>query len=136
MTVIRRLKGAFLKAVWGRSHQRGFTMVEALVGLAILGIAFVAVLAGMSTAVIAAKKADKRVTAESLAMSQMEYTKSQAFQEAPATYQAFSPLPAGYSVSAEATSIPGYDGDIQKVVVTVSYEGQTVKLLEDLKVNR
>lgn len=136
MATVRRLIGVCVKAVRGLKHERGFTLLESMVGLAILGIALVAVLAGMSTAVIAAKKADKRVTVESLATSQMEYTKSQVFQEAPATYQAFSPIPSGYSVSAEAFPIPGYDGNIQKVVVTVTYEGQTVKTLEDIKVNR
>ena len=116
--------------------ERGFTLVEALVGIIIIAIAFTAILAALSTAVMATNKADKRFTAKNLALSQIEYTKAQAFQIAPATYDPFTPIPGGYTVATEASPIDGYDDDLQKIVVTVSYEGEVVQLLEDLKVNR
>ena len=116
--------------------ERGFTLVEALVAIAIVSIAFTALLAALSTGALATNKADRRITAQTLARSQLEYTKAQEYKVAPATYDTFTPIPQGYTVVAEASSIDGYDEDVQKITVTVSYQGEVVQVLEDLKVNR
>ena len=118
------------------SDERGFTLVESLVALAILGTAFVAFLAGLSSSAIATNRMDKRTTAGIVARSQMEYTKAQEYRVAPATYDTFSPLPAGYSVVAEASTISGRDDDVQKVTVTASHKGEALYVLEDFKANR
>ncbi len=118
------------------SDERGFTLVESLVALAILGTAFVAFLAGLSSSAIATNRMDKRTTAGIVARSQMEYTKAQEYCVAPDTYDVFSPLPANYSVVAEASPISGRDDDVQRVTVTVSHKGEAVYVLEDFKANR
>jgi len=58
-------------------NERGFSIVEVLVALALLGIIAIAFLGAMATASKAIFIADERTTAESLARSQMEYVKSQ-----------------------------------------------------------
>jgi len=117
-------------------NERGFTLVEALVAIAIVSIAFTALLAALSTGAMATNKADKRITAQTLARSQLEYTKALEYKIAPTTYDTFTPIPEGYTVVAEASPIDGYDEDVQKITVTVSHQGEVVQVMEDLKVNR
>jgi prepilin-type N-terminal cleavage/methylation domain-containing protein len=74
-TLGRRAAKAF------RGHSRGFTLIEVTIAIALLGIIAVAILAALSTASMALIIADTRATAESLARSQMEYVKNQAYHE-------------------------------------------------------
>lgn len=110
--------------------------MEVLVASAIVGIAFAALLGALSTGALAVRGYESRFTAEAVARSQLEFTKAQPYQVAPATYDPFSPLPQGYSVVAEASPISGRDDDVQKITVTVSHNGQVVYTLEDFKANR
>lgn len=115
--------------------QEGVGLVEVLVAVAILGVTLVALLAAISTGSLGVATTEERVTAESLARSQIEYTKSEAYLAAPASYPTVTP-PAGYAVSADATSIPGGDGSIQMITVTVTRNGDTLLTVEDYKVDR
>ncbi len=118
------------------SGERGAGLVESLIALAILAIAVTPFLAAFSTGSLAVGKADRQVTAEILARSQTEYTKSQAYVVAPASYNIITPLPAGYSISSNATSASGRDTNIQKITVTVQHDGKDLVVLEDFKLNR
>jgi len=60
---------------------RGFTLIEVTIAIALLGIIAVTILTALSTASMALIIADRRATAESLARSQMEYVKTQGYQE-------------------------------------------------------
>ena len=60
-----------------RGRSRGFSMLEVVIAIALLGIIAVSVLTALSTAAAALIIADRRATAESLARSQMEYIKNQ-----------------------------------------------------------
>lgn len=62
------------KAFRGRS--RGFSMIEVVIAIALLGIIGVSILTALSTATLALIIADQRATAESLARTQMEYIKN------------------------------------------------------------
>lgn len=64
-------------------NEKGFTLVEVIIGLAILGLIAIAILAGLAIGSRAIITADEKATAESLARSQMEYIKNQPYQEAP-----------------------------------------------------
>jgi len=70
-----RLNGKARRVWQGRS--RGFSMLEVVIAIGLLGIIAVAVLSALSTASMALIMADQRATAESLARSQMEYVKQQ-----------------------------------------------------------
>lgn len=117
-----------------RSEQ-GFTLVEALVSVAILTVALMMFLLGLSTGVLSSGHSDRLSTAHELARSQMEYTKELPYQPAPATYATVTP-PTTYTVSATAGNVSGGDTDIQVVTVEVAKDGLVVYSLEGYKVNR
>jgi Tfp pilus assembly protein PilV len=117
-----------------RSEQ-GFTLVEALVSVAILTMALVVFLAGLSTGVLSTSRTDNLSTAHELARSQMEYTKAQAFDPLPAAYVTVTPT-AGYSVTVSASTIPEGDSSIQLLTVDVSKDGSVVFSLQGYKADR
>ena len=140
-------------------NEKGFTLIEVLIAVAILGIIGVAFLSGLATASKAVFIADERATAESLARSQMEYVKNQDYSTAPWAYElplhtAINPPPdppswwatntpaipsgyAGYTVNVSATLLHATDDGIQKITMTVDhYDRLEIITLEDYKVDR
>ncbi|MEX2247766.1 MAG: type II secretion system protein [Dehalococcoidia bacterium] len=115
--------------------ERGVTLVETLVALGIISTALIVFLAGISTGVISTSRSDRLSTAHEVARSQMEYTKALAYSAPPAAYPTVTP-PAGYTVTANASAIPGGDASIQLVTVQVSKDGGVVFTLEGYKVDR
>ena len=118
------------------SGEKGTSLVETLVAVVIVAVAVVPFLTAFSTGSLAVLRADRRATAEHLARSQMEYAKSQAYVAAPASYGIITPVPAGYSISADATSIDGRDASIQKITVTVEHDGEALLTLKGSKLDR
>ena len=118
------------------SDQKGSTLAESLIAISIVAIAIIPFLAAFSTASINIRNVDRQVTAENLARSQMEYTKSLTYLVAPASYATFSPIPSGYSVASNATTISGRDGNIQRITVVVEQQGTVLVTLDDFKLNR
>lgn len=57
--------------------EKGFSLIETLIALALMGIVAVTLLIGMTTAFRAAALSQERVAAESLAKSQFEFIKAQ-----------------------------------------------------------
>ena len=130
------------KACQGNS--RGFTMIEVVIAIALIGLIGVAVLSALSTASMALIIADERATAESLARSQMEYIKDNNnslydTNDPPEYSPDLASVPDGYYIDIEAVRLDpegdGYDDDdgIQKITVTVSRDGEVVVTLEDFK---
>ena len=100
-----------------------------------MGTTTVALLAALSTGAIAVTVVEENVNADGIARSQLEYTQSLLFQVAPTSYATVTP-PTGYSVTAEAFTLPGADDDIQKVVVIVYHDGASVLAAVVYKMNR
>ena len=146
-------------------NERGFSLIEVIIALALLGIIAVVFLGGLATASKAILVADVRTTAESLARSQMEYVKSQNYSTDSWSYTVTSlehsspqqpswwdddnpPLLssnyAGYSVGAKAEDfdvdndgdIDADDEDIRLITVTIKHGTEQVITLEDYKVDR
>lgn len=120
--------------------QNGFTLVETLVSLAVLGTVAVVFLAGLVTINKAASIHDKQNTALSLAQNQMEYVKN-----SPYTYDVLeysqSPLPddtkyTNYSISITAEPLSSPDTGIQKITVSVEHSGKQLTILESYKTDR
>lgn len=142
--------GAIIMKV--KNSQKGFSFIEILVGLALLGIIGVAFLSGLFTTFKGVAVSQEKVTTESLAKSQAEYIKAQDYV-AVADYDPSNPanryelidipaglVAAGYSVSIsppqEVISNDEGSFELQSAVVTVKRNGQsklsiTIYLLSD-----
>lgn len=116
-------------------NERGFTLIEVLVSLAILGTTSVAFLSGFSTASLGGSIVDKRETAKNLAESQMEYVKDQPYATSYVPSPELSNEYAGYSVNISVNSVTARDGNIQKIIVIVKQQDKEVTRLEGYKVN-
>jgi prepilin-type N-terminal cleavage/methylation domain-containing protein len=147
-------------------NEKGVTLIEVLIALAVLGIVSVAFLSGLATSSKAIFVADEIATSESLARSQMEYVKKQAYNPAgaydpgpppsggEATYDKSSAIPDGYTIwsvdraGATVTDIIGVPWDtqnnqpsstdegIQKIKLVIKHHGDEAVTLEDYKVDR
>ena len=63
-----------------KENERGFTFIEVLIAMLIMSVFAVTFLAGLAASSRAVIVADERTTAESLARSQMEYVKIDAYK--------------------------------------------------------
>jgi type II secretory pathway pseudopilin PulG len=108
----------------------GFSMLEVVIAICLLGIIAVSVLSALSTASVALIIADRRATAESLARTQMEDVKDNSSNpyekesEDPQSYEqdhVESTDHPGYFISVSAEPLHDPDDGIQKITVTVTY---------------
>ena len=131
-------------------NEKGFSLVEVVIAMLLMGIVAAAFLSGLSTASRGISIADERATAESLARSQMEYVKNQGYDTVndPPQYSKI-PIPAGYDIEflpqPERLDLEGDgtldDDGMQKITVSIyhPYTGDPndyVVKLEGYKINR
>ena len=132
-------------------NEKGFTLIEVMIAIALLGIIAVAFLGALATASRALVIADERATAESLARSQMEYVKNQDYKDADiynpydpgppptggeVTYAKITGIPAGYTIwgvdraDATVTDIIGVPWDsLNNQPVTTDVGLQRIKVI-------
>jgi type II secretory pathway pseudopilin PulG len=115
--------------------QKGLGLVETLVAVALLGTSVVAFVVALSAGSIAVGEQDKETVAQSLAQTQVEYTKNYPYNPGAGTYPTVA-APAGYTISVGVSSIPGTDTNIQKITVTILRDGVNILMVSDYKVNR
>jgi len=138
-----RLNSKVRKACQGSS--RGFSLIEVAIAIALIGVIAVAILGALSYASMVLIITDKQATAESLAKSQMEFVKNQAYPDdvpdgGVATYLEITEIPYGYTICSvnrddeivdDVTGIPwdsennqpeNEDSGLQKVTVIIIYE--------------
>jgi prepilin-type N-terminal cleavage/methylation domain-containing protein len=115
--------------------QGGFSLVEALVAIAIFGLCAAAFIGALSTGSVSTRLHGEEVIARNLAQSQMENIKAAGYDSSGASYSTIS-APADYSIAIAANSAIYSDANIQKLTVTISHSGNSVLILEDYKVNR
>jgi type II secretory pathway pseudopilin PulG len=125
----------FLRSRIQWHSQKGMGLVETLVAVAILGTSVVAFVIALSAGSLAVGEQGKEAMAQSLAQTQMEYTKNYPYAPGAITYPALA-TPASYSVSVGVVSVPGTDTDIQKITVTVLKDSVNLLTVSDYKVNR
>jgi type II secretory pathway pseudopilin PulG len=131
--MVKKLKQILVRAA--AQGQTGFGLVETLVAVAILGTSLVAFISGLSAGSIAVREQDRTAVTQELAQTQLEYTKSYAYNPGAVTYPAVA-APAGYSISVGVSSVAGTDANIQKITVIVSRAGETMATVAGYKVNR
>jgi len=120
--------------------QAGLSLVEVLVALGILAAVGATFMIGLGVASKGSLVSQERVSAESLAKSQMEDTKAQIYVYEATDYPVMALPPdlqgQGYAVSVAAQPLHVPDDGIQRVTVTVTRSGRTVFTLADYKVKR
>ena len=128
-------------------RERGFSFIEVVIALGVLGMIAVGFLSGLGTASRGLLIADERETANNLAEAQVESIKSQPYDEdvllhPEPQYSLITDIPSGYSIDQPMAvrldpDLDGLDDDdgIQKITVTVRHNGKEVLTLEDYKVN-
>lgn len=127
-------------------NEKGATLVEELMTVAIIGFGIVILVAMITTGVVGVRQVDDKVVAESLARSQLEIIKDAAYEADPGTspYPSVTPI-SGYLVSVSIeywnagsgsfTPTQRNDG-LQKITVTVSTGGSDIIQTASFKVNR
>ncbi len=134
----------------GRSRffqgQMGFTLLEALVAVAILAFIGVVFMSAMNTSFRSAGIQDEQVTAESLARTQLEEIKAATYTN---SYNVTVEMPSQYSLTIESPYVSWNDADdvppdvwiesgnntgLQKITVRVSSGGKALVMVEALKV--
>ncbi len=116
-------------------NEKGFTLIEVLVALGLLGVFAAVFLTGIATSSKAILIADERTTAESLARSQMEYVKELDYINGATSYDP-AQIPAehvGFSATIDVVELVA---GLQEITVTIDYSGEVVITLEDYKVDR
>lgn len=126
------MTGPALRTRRHRRGEEGETLVEVLVAVVLIGVAFVAILGGMGTAVISSAKQQKVTTADSVVRSAAEKVISDPYVSCTSAYDTPTP-PAGYTVTvtieywdgvgAFGRSCPTADTGVQKVTLTVRSTG-------------
>lgn len=117
----------------------GYSLIETLVALAIMGIVAVIFLGGMATTTKANIVTDKKATAESLVFSEIEYVKNYTYQYDTSQYPVDPALaiPEGWGVPQPVVElVHATDDGIQKVTVTAQYNGEAVLSVDVYKVDR
>ncbi len=132
-------------------EERGIGLAEVLVAVAILGVAFTALLSSMNTGSNAVIITDKRVTARNLAEAQIEHIKALPYHQGDETYSIIETDDTNYTISLAVgtisanslrgttfigATIPGTQTSIQQIMVTVSRAGSDIIELTTFKGNR
>jgi type II secretory pathway pseudopilin PulG len=121
--------------IFYKRGEKGITLVESLVAIAILGGSVLTLILAMSGGALAIKENDQQAIAQSLARTQLEYAKSCTYDPGATTYPAVS-APGGYGITVGVTSVPDGDANIQKITANITRDGAVIMTAEDYKVNR
>ena len=121
--------------------ERGFTLIEVLVALAIFGFVGVGIMAGLATGFRAQDTNRVHTIGENLARAVLEDIRFKPYEN-DNDYSPFSvPVPSGYSFA--VTTVPYCapepctpDDNLQKNTVTALRGGKAILTVEDLKVRR
>lgn len=127
-------------------NEKGATLVEELMTVAIISFGIVILVAMITTGVIGVRTVDDKVLAESLARSQLEIIKDAAYVADPGTspYPSVTPI-SGYIVTVSIEYWNTGSGSftptqmnygLQKITVTVSTGGADIIQTAAFKVNR
>lgn len=112
--------------------EKGISLIETLVAMAILAIIAVAFLSALATTSTARATNEERSAAKILAETIMETIKTESYT---ASYNITIPDEfTGYTATVNATN--ERNGNIQKIIITIQHRDRDVLVLESYKVDR
>jgi prepilin-type N-terminal cleavage/methylation domain-containing protein len=125
-----------------KRNGKGFSLLEVMIAIAIIGIVVAGFMGAMSNAINGALKNDQMETARTLAVGQMEYVKKLPFAASytPGDSTVYDSVQNKfinynvYSASITAVSAAERNINIQKLTVTIFCNGVVVATLDDCKV--
>jgi type II secretory pathway pseudopilin PulG len=121
------------------ADERGLSLVEQLIALALLGILVVTLLYALSGATVAVGVVDEQVTSLNLATSALESVRVMSYVTGTSFYTPTLLVPAGYGVSVASSAFLSASTVItglQWLTATVTHNGRVAVQISDLKANR
>jgi len=124
------------------SNSLGITLMETIIALAMFSSAGTAVLLGVRAAHTSSDRVNASAVAENLARNQMEYVFSLPYIAPTGTYASIADdaglnisVPTGFAISTATQTYvsDSYSGTIEKVLVTITRDGQSILVLESLR---
>ncbi|MCX6003496.1 MAG: prepilin-type N-terminal cleavage/methylation domain-containing protein, partial [Chloroflexi bacterium] len=120
--------------------EKGFTLLEVIVAMLILALIVVGVFSTISNVTRSTSSVNVAQSSGNLAASLMEIVKRQpyapSYDKEEAVYQNLITQFPGYDADIKADPIASRDSLIQKITVTITYNGKTITTLEDYKTER
>ncbi len=119
-------------------NQRGALLAETVVALAVFGVLGSAVLGSVQASNFSKNKFSALSEAENIIRNQLESVFQQTYKapdDPDPTYLAET-VPDGYSVTAKALTYSATSTDIETVRITVTHEGQIVRVFETIRADR
>ena len=120
-------------------NEKGFSFIETIVALAVLGLVAVTFLSGLFTTSKATIITKERAVAESLARSELEYIRNCTYQYDTNEYEVnpMLDIPKGWGMAPPVVElVHETDDGIQKVTVSVERNGETILSLFTYKADR
>ena len=133
--LIFKLIVLFTKGVPKRPAHRGFTLVESLVAIAILGVSAATFISDLSSGSLAVQTLDEQDNCQQLLQTQMEVIKAAAYDPAGNSYTRVA-VPDGYTLNVAVNSQIYTNNHIQKITLSVYYNGNLCGTLDNYKVDR
>ena len=134
MRCLKNVRKPFKSVLGSRKGQEGFSLIEVLVGVAILGVVGVAFLSALSSGYLALVLADENTMAEALTRTEFEDIRSIPFD---ADAVGYSDAKLGYDIDVSVVDVAdsGSPSPIQKWTVSVSHSGSEVLTTSTYKVD-
>ena len=112
---------------------RGEFLMETMIAVMVFALIGTAVLSGVSMAHTSGASTERQSTAENIARNQMEYIFSLPYQNPPSSYPTIG-VPQGYGVTCTAEEYVLGDPNIEKVIITVTFDSTQQLVLETLRI--
>jgi prepilin-type N-terminal cleavage/methylation domain-containing protein len=124
-----------------RRRSQGFSMVETMVAVALLGVIVVTILGAFSTVSVATRRYGVTTNLDRLTRSEAEYIKSQTYQAKPGAYAnvvapgfAFAVQILYYNPLNQTFSAANNDAGLQQIVLTVTATARGTETVRFFKV--
>ncbi len=124
-----------------RRRSRGFSLVETMMAIALLGVIVVTVVSAFSTISVATRRHGVATSLDRLTRSEAEYIKGQRYRGKPLTYAnlaapgyAFAAQVLYYNPLTQTFSARNNDAGLQEIVLTVTATGGGSETLRFFKV--